>query len=411
MKKNDSGDFSVLYIEPDDEKVELFPVIAGQKKPVVLLLAEQSHAFQRPEDFSVLKHIKRQYSLTIIFVFAHSNQLKQLATRNGFLVYASMDALADAVSAGQMARQRALSRPMMPLNAEVSRRNTRPLQPEGQVVRQAEPPPHAEPLPHKEQIAWQSEPFESNEPVARQAEPLRLKDHVAWQTEPFESKDHVVWQTESFPPKEQLVQQPDMPVPGPKKPPQAASDGLAAFDFREPYSAPPQPIFQREESNLHFQSNPDREKQGEQYRSIPIRPQFSNIPRRKRFSRVLVALTVALVLCIIGSFLFVSKSFQTVSTDAAPPPPAIMGQLTFTSSGQVNESTSQGISDQIVLNMHNVLPPAANKKYYAWLLGDKSQSDPTSMALGALTVNNGKICSTLPVMHNIRICSWLTVAY
>jgi hypothetical protein len=114
MKKNDSGDFSVLYIEPNDEKVELFPVLAGQKKPVVLMLAEQSHAFQRPEDFSALKHIKRQYSLTIIFVFAHSTQLKQLATKNGFLVYASMDKLADAVSAGQMARQRALSRPTMP---------------------------------------------------------------------------------------------------------------------------------------------------------------------------------------------------------------------------------------------------------------------------------------------------------
>jgi hypothetical protein len=399
MKKNDSGDFSVLYIEPNDEKVELFPVLAGQKKPVVLMLAEQSHAFQRPEDFSALKHIKRQYSLTIIFVFAHSNQLKQLATKNGFLVYASMDKLADAVSAGQMARQRALSRPTMSSNDEVVRRNTRPLsteeqveplQPKERVVWQTEP------LQHRDQTAWQEEPFEPEPaaPVARQAEPLRSKDQIAWPTEPFESRDHVIWPTEPFQPTEQIIEQPDMPVSGRLKPPvQAAQNGFSASDFRGPYSAPSRLTFQhdqREESNPIFQSHPSREAQEAQYRTAPIKPQFSNTPGRKRFSRVLIALTVALVLCIIGSFLVVSKPFQTVPTNAAAPP-ANIGQLTFTSSGQVNEDSSQGISDQVVLNMHDVPAPAANKKYYAWLLGDKSQSDPTSMLLGALNVDNGKI--------------------
>src|SRR5437660_1352683 len=102
MKRSDSGDFCILYIEAEDDKAALFEVIGEQKKPVVLMLpvptATQTRAFrvfQRPEDFSDLKHIKRQYSLTIIFVIAGNEHLRQLAMRNGFPAYISIDALSD----------------------------------------------------------------------------------------------------------------------------------------------------------------------------------------------------------------------------------------------------------------------------------------------------------------------------
>ena len=59
MKRNDSGDFSILYLERNDERETLFNVIAGQQKPVVLLLSEQTRLFQRPEEFMALRHVRR----------------------------------------------------------------------------------------------------------------------------------------------------------------------------------------------------------------------------------------------------------------------------------------------------------------------------------------------------------------
>ena len=38
MKRSDTGDFCVLYIEPDDEKEAIFRVVMEQKKPIVIML-------------------------------------------------------------------------------------------------------------------------------------------------------------------------------------------------------------------------------------------------------------------------------------------------------------------------------------------------------------------------------------
>jgi len=106
MKYNDTDDFYVLYVEPMDDKTALFTTIIGQKKPVVLMLAEQVRVLQHPEDFTELKHVKRQLDQPIAFVAAHGERLVQLANRNGFPVYPSMDALAEALAKGHMTRQR-----------------------------------------------------------------------------------------------------------------------------------------------------------------------------------------------------------------------------------------------------------------------------------------------------------------
>ena len=54
MKRNDARDFCILYLEPGDDRDALFCAIAGQHKPVVLMLAEQSRLFQHPEEFVAL---------------------------------------------------------------------------------------------------------------------------------------------------------------------------------------------------------------------------------------------------------------------------------------------------------------------------------------------------------------------
>ncbi|MGH2481037.1 MAG: hypothetical protein ACRDHW_15385 [Ktedonobacteraceae bacterium] len=103
MKRSDSGDFCVLYIEPEDEKSAVFALLGEQKKTVVILLSSPSGAqmklrvFQRPEDFSDLKHLRRQSNLAFFFVVSGNEYLRQLAARYGFPTYNSIDALGDAL--------------------------------------------------------------------------------------------------------------------------------------------------------------------------------------------------------------------------------------------------------------------------------------------------------------------------
>ena len=110
MKRNDARDFCILYLEPGDDRDGLFCAIAGQHKPVVLMLAEESRQFQHSEEFVALKNLKRQLNVAIFFVIASGERLTQLAERNGFPVYKSMDALNDALMMEYPARQHVLPR-------------------------------------------------------------------------------------------------------------------------------------------------------------------------------------------------------------------------------------------------------------------------------------------------------------
>ncbi|GCE23506.1 anti-sigma factor [Dictyobacter kobayashii] len=323
MKKNDSGDFSVLYVEPTDEKTTLFPVIAGQKKPVVLMLAEQAQAFQRPDDFTTLKHIKRQYSLTIVFVIAHSAQMAQLASRNGFPVYQSMEDLVQAVSAGQLSRQRSLARPTIPLETkagvEITSRNTAPLRAKEQPIGPGLAPD------------FSSMP-ENQRPIGSSTAP----------------------------------------------------DFYTKTEHQQSIGSSPAPGFHAMHETAMKVQMQQAQKQSVSQPLPHIKPKQR---RSRRLPTVLAVITMALILAIIGSFLFFSQSFQSLASQ--PAALVDIGRLTFVSSGQVNESSSQGIADQVILDAHNLPDPAPGKKYYAWLLGDKNQSDPTSVGLGALTINNG----------------------
>ena len=163
MKRNDARDFCILYLEPGDDRDALFCAIAGQHKSVVLMLAEESRLFQRSEEFVALKNLKRQLNVAIFFVIASGKRLTQLAERNGFPVYKSMDALSDALMMEYPARQHVLLRasgeptpalyhaprktvPLTPLEEIVAHMETMPLptvSPSLQPIRSSTPRPIA----------------------------------------------------------------------------------------------------------------------------------------------------------------------------------------------------------------------------------------------------------------------------
>jgi hypothetical protein len=68
----------------------------------------------------------------------------------------------------------------------------------------------------------------------------------------------------------------------------------------------------------------------------------------------------------------------------------IVGHAYFVSSGHVGKNSTQGIDDEILVDLHNLSNPAQGKSYYAWLLSDKDQADWHPILLGTLHVRQGR---------------------
>lgn len=160
-------------------------------------------------------------------------------------------------------------------------------------------------------------------------------------------------------PLEDVAEQPTIPLP----PPIASS--------RPRVSSPLPPILEPSRPKV---SSP----------RLPVTgPVIAKQPERKRPPKTMIMLLLlALLLASLGGALVLSRSSLSTVMGSA-------GHVTFLSSGQVSENSSQGINDQIVVDLDAVPPPAPGKSYYAWLLADKNQTDMRTVALGALPVVNG----------------------
>ncbi|HET8913836.1 MAG TPA: hypothetical protein VFN23_20355 [Ktedonobacteraceae bacterium] len=131
MKQDHTGAFSIILIEATDDKEALKQVVGEQKKPIVIVLPEKTKAFQRPEDFSDLKYLKRQLDTSISFVIPYSEYLALLASRQGFPVYTSTESFTKALAQGHIVTPSRSSRITVPLSpmAPVGRTFSSPLPP------------------------------------------------------------------------------------------------------------------------------------------------------------------------------------------------------------------------------------------------------------------------------------------
>lgn len=125
----------------------------------------------------------------------------------------------------------------------------------------------------------------------------------------------------------------------------------------------------------------------ETVRPPAVEPPELKLARRSGFSPLLLILSLLILSGAgLGSFLVISRAMPATPTVVRP-----VGSITFLSSEQVNENTSQGIDDQVQISLHNLGSPAPGKSYYAWLLGDKTQTESQSVLLGKLNVVNGSV--------------------
>lgn len=370
MKRSDTGDFCVLYIEPDDEKESIFRVISEQKKPIVIMLmgrgqrSESSgerpevRVFQRPEDFAELKHLRRHLGVPVLFVISGSESLIQLAGRHGFPVYRSMDTLADAIASGQ--RQRGVSRRTVPLSPlpESAPRRTIPLNTlDAPVVQRRTVPllatePAVKRSPQPAPISRNATPINGNGTMAIGVS--GVSDDVPTRS-PL--RNDYVWAYE--------------PVEG------VATNGRHAPATR----------------NDRATATPDllgSTQHAPNVATVPLAHPGPEPAAKARLNRltlgVLILLLFAIITAGLGYFLVLSHNLPS---DAAAAPNVLVGHVSFLSSNQISENSNQGLNDKLLVNLSNLAQPATGKSYYAWLLSDKSQSDTQSTLLGALPVNSG----------------------
>ena len=413
MKRSDSGDFCVFYVEPDDEKPTLFAKVKEQKKPIVIMLAEQTKVFQRPEDFTELKHIRRHLDMPVLFVSPGSERLVHLAGRNGFPVYLSMDALINALKVGQAGKQRGSVRRTIPLgsgqhdplpakmpdalnhaptqseNARAPRK-TIPLLDETWEGNERDGGTYGSGKGRKGEVnghsgsANRSGSVNGNgergmgpdgrgrEPDGRGREPDGLINGAPTSARNFQSSSVISTENRGaamvgapfISPSGSLPRSPD-PLPRPSN----------------PIARSPDPIMRRS-------SRPQIDIPGVPTMPLIAAPPPETAPRVNRLATgLLILLIIALITAGLGYLLIVSHSLPT---DAPATTNVVLGHVTFESSNQLSESSSQGLNDEVLVELNKIPQPAAGKSYYAWLLGDKSQGDLKTMPLGALPVKNGQ---------------------
>ncbi len=82
-----------------------------------------------------------------------------------------------------------------------------------------------------------------------------------------------------------------------------------------------------------------------------------------------------------------ASSVGTVPITAQP----IVGSTLFESSGQVDAQMTQGINDELQIDLSPLPDPDPGTAYYAWLLPDKGQVLAQSILLGRLTVSHAEV--------------------
>ncbi len=416
MKKNDSGDFSVLYVEPGDDRSQLFLVIAEQKKPVVLMLTEPTLAFQRPDDFSSLKRVKRQLDLPIVFVIPPGGQLAQMAARNGFPVYLSMDSLADALSVGQLTRSRA-ARVTNPLssgaNHGVASTNT------ASAPKRTIPLRDVEPTPAYGAVALQKTSSSPHETIGKQEILSEAIDQHTTAPLHADAADDLNGNGRLHAPNglngngyaprtnslNGIGQAPPVNSANSAQPSRQQTDshngayGQVAIPARRVRVSSPlsgSGEFVRRRTDPLANHLPRVSVPLAALRAMPITPSRLTMPAPDNVGRgarlrplppLLVVLSIALVLGLVGAFLALSRSFQPSSTGGTSD---IVGSLVFSNSENLSGNSAQGIADQATIDLSGISAPDVHKSYYAWLLQDKKQTDAKSLLLGKLPANNGK---------------------
>jgi hypothetical protein len=126
--------------------------------------------------------------------------------------------------------------------------------------------------------------------------------------------------------------------------------------------------------------------------SPPPAPALS--PRKQSISRHIGLVATLVTLLVIAGAVLLPALFSAQpelmgTRQTVAPVVASVGQIAFTSSGQLDPASSKGLNDTITLNLHNLSMPANGQSYYAWLMPDPTDDNTPPLLLGKLSIVGG----------------------
>jgi len=134
----------------------------------------------------------------------------------------------------------------------------------------------------------------------------------------------------------------------------------------------------------------------------PVAP-VAHSPQRRR---LLPALLLLLVLAgtVAGAITLYTQRGASSAQSANATGTDIVGHGYITSSDQIDPTNSQGVNDQLLLELSHIPATPSGMAYYAWLLNDKNVSDAMPFLLGKLLVSQGQVhLSFVDEQHHANI--------
>lgn len=121
--------------------------------------------------------------------------------------------------------------------------------------------------------------------------------------------------------------------------------------------------------------------------------------RHRRRPQVALVVTISAILTLVSILLLP----LLLSSQFAPAAPASiqMGQVVFSSSGQLDPTSSRGVDDIVTVNLHRLGTPGYDKSFYAWLLPEDDQIKPLLLGKGIPTKGTWQILYQSPDHTNL----------
>jgi len=135
---------------------------------------------------------------------------------------------------------------------------------------------------------------------------------------------------------------------------------------------------------------------GTYHHSATPLPEAHVPPRLRRSATRRVGLLATMVaLLVVASTVLLPALFSAQPSLLGTMNPGVVaavttvGQVAFTSSGQLDPSSSKGLNDMITMNLHHLSTPSARQSYYGWLMPDPTNETIKPLLLGRLSMEDG----------------------
>ncbi len=118
MKHEERSGITTIVVEPGDERGEVLGRLehrGGGAQPLIVVLLDDT-VFRRPGDLRDLRHAVTRQNMELMLVLVENERLRLWARRQGFNVFASLDACVRSV---QMGRAPQAMRPLVGLRTQV----------------------------------------------------------------------------------------------------------------------------------------------------------------------------------------------------------------------------------------------------------------------------------------------------